>query len=98
MNTFTTTAGVVYLQSQPVSFFFPSSFTAAVSPLVVVQNWVLWKEVSLEPAQTIKEAGNAEKERIGKIHMALADEDAALAEMGMDEYGRLLDHDLGDDA
>ncbi len=96
MNTFTTAAGVVYLQSQPVSIFFPSSFTAAVSPFVVVENWVLWKEISPKRTQTIKEAGSAEIERVGKIYMALADEDAALAETGLDEYGHLLDNDLRD--
>ena len=95
MNTFTTAAGDVYLQSQPVSIFFPSSFTAAESRLVV-ENWVLWKEISPKRTQTIKEAGRAEVERVGKIYMALADEDAALAEMGLDEYGRLLDNDLRD--
>ncbi len=39
---------------------------------------------------------DADVERVGHIYALLADEDAALAETGLDEYARLLDHELVD--
>ena len=95
MNTFSTTAGIVYLQSQPMLNPYPSPFTGYVLPSIFIRQWV-WKEVTLKPAQILRGTGNVDMERAGKIYMALADEDAALAELGLDEYGRLLDNDLRD--
>lgn len=94
MNTFSTTAGIVYLQSHPMLNPYPSPFTAYVLPAVLIGHWV-WKEIPLE---RIVKTGvtDREVERVGKIYSELADADAALAEMGMEEYGRLLDHDLRD--
>jgi predicted DNA-binding antitoxin AbrB/MazE fold protein len=39
---------------------------------------------------------DADVERVGHIQASLADEDVALAEIGLDEYARLLDHELVD--
>ena len=92
MYTLTMTTGIVRLQSQQLVTDYPSPFTASLPP-IVIQNWV-WQPVSTEHAQSIKIAHDQDMERAGKIYAALADEDAALAEMGMGEYADLLDHDL----
>ncbi len=93
MNTFSTTAGIVYLQSQPMLNPYPSPFTAYVLPSVLIGQWV-WKEVPSERATAIPEVTDREVERVGKIYAELASEDVELAEMGMADYSGRLDHDL----
>ena len=92
MNTFSTTAGIVYLQSQPMLNPYPSPFTAYVLPSVLIGHWV-WKEI---PTESTVKTGVTDRnvERVGKIYAELAGEDVELAEMGMTDYGGLLDHDL----
>ncbi len=92
MNTFTTATGIVHLQSQQLVTDYPSPFTVSPPPMVV-WNWE-WQQISTERAQDMKSAHDQDMERAGKIYAALAEEDAALAEMGLDEYADLLDHDL----
>ncbi len=94
MNTFTTTTGLVYLQSQQLPSSYPSPFTASLPP-VVIESWV-WRPISAERAQTMRTINDQDVEQVGQIYAALAEEDVALAEMGLDEYAKLLDHDLLD--
>ena len=94
MNTFSTTTGIYSLQAQPLLNIFPSPYTTALHP-IIIQQWVWLPLVSGGPI--ISQMYDDEAvERAGHIYAALADEDAALAEMGMDEYARLLDHELAD--
>ncbi|MBM4423963.1 MAG: hypothetical protein FJ030_11300 [Chloroflexi bacterium] len=72
---------------------YPSPFTASAPSQIIIGQWI-WKEVPPEKAAALSEMADRDMDRVGKIYEALADEDAALAEMGMDEYARLLDHDL----
>ena len=48
---------------------------------MVIKSWI-WKPVSLERAQSLKVVTDQAVEQVGEIYAALADEDAALAEMG----------------
>mgnify|MGYP001595470562 CR=1 FL=1 len=92
MNTFSTTAGIVYLQSQPMLNPYPSPFTAYVLPAVRIGRWV-WKEIP--SGRTVKTgATDRDVERVGEIYAELAVKDVELAEMGMAAYTDLLDRDL----
>lgn len=92
MNTFSTTAGIVYLQSQPMLNPYPSPFTAYTLPAVRIGRWV-WKEIPSE--RTVKtRTTDRDVERVGEIYSELAVRDVELAEMGMAAYNDLLDRDL----
>ena len=80
MNTVTTATGLVYLQSQQLISPYPSPYTFNL-PSMVIKSWI-WQPVSLERAQSMKVVTDQEVEQVGEIYAALADEDAALAEMG----------------
>ena len=80
MNTVIATPGLVYLQSQQLVSPYPSPYTVNL-PSLVIQSWI-WKPVSLERAQSLKVVTDQAVEQVGEIYAALADEDAALAEMG----------------
>ena len=80
MNTVTMATGLVYLQSQQWVSPYPSPYTFNL-PSLVIQSWI-WKPVSPERAQSMKAFTDQAVEQVGEIYAALADEDAALAEMG----------------
>jgi hypothetical protein len=91
MNTVATTPGLVYSQSQQYVSPYPSPYTVSL-PMVV--KFPTWRPVSTERAPSMKVFTDQEVEQVGAIYAALAIEDAALAEMGLDEYADLLDNDL----
>ena len=80
MNTVTTATGLVYLQLQQLMSPYPPPYTVNL-PSMVIMSWI-WKPVSLERAQSLKVVTDQAVEQVGEIYAALADEDAALAEMG----------------
>jgi hypothetical protein len=94
MNTFSNTIGSFALQAQPRLNIYPSPYTTTLPP-VIIKQWVWLPTVSETPPSSRIDDEDV-VERVGHIYASLADEDVALAEMGLDEYARLLDHELVD--